>query len=134
MAHSRAARLVPGCPICVEWTCDDCGHVKHQVDGRNFQRCPKCSCTSGTTIPIMHYRRDVHDSHVIRFNRERTIWPMDRERQLDVMALIDFLTPHMHIYRRMLRRSFRFRSGTPEQNSSVNITNEELRKIEDIVR
>jgi hypothetical protein len=133
-------RLFEACPICVRWWCANCGAPKSStVDLRNLssdetRTCRRCSSTVGSFEPVRHYRRDVQDAHVRKFEMEHSVLPVPQERVNDVAALVEMIDPMIADYRELARRSLRTVKGSHESTLTINTGNETLLKIDDTIR
>lgn len=131
----RGDRKEDPCPICITWTCGVCGFLRrNQRDGRKAQKCPKCGCMKGTSVPMIHYNREQHAEHVAIFEHQTVITPYDPGHIRDLMGLSDVLVPLLNDYRTAYLKAFRSASGTPENTAAINDTNAALNKIESTVR
>jgi predicted nucleic acid-binding Zn-ribbon protein len=124
------------CPICVVWTCSGCGHVKRSgsVDGRVPQKCSKCGCRKGTTVPVTHLSRDTYDAHVSTHWLEDSVHGVDLEQMIVDAALVEYLRPLIQRYERYRRLALAIARDSREWNRCVNLGHEELKKIESTVR
>lgn len=134
MSRNRRLSWNDPCPICVAWTCGNCGHIKHQVDGRRAQTCPRCASAEGTSVRVTHYHRDTHDLHVKRAMDAPHRRRVQDQHARDVMALVDWLSDPVQVHRIAMRVFLRTVIGSDANTEAANTSDVALRRIESIVR
>lgn len=133
-------RNMDSCPICVRWVCYvyGCGWNSRQVwDGRKplrDRKCNVCGSDNGEYLPVTHYKRDLHEEHVLQARQEERVFPVSKERINDVVALLELIKPHAAVYQDMVRRNLRTATGSFENNAVINRGNEALLKIDNTIR